>query len=48
VVVAGARVLAEVGIEDKKGERNGRFLNRRGLRKNSNQGRKLSENIDLW
>jgi len=49
VVVAGTEVLAGVGMEDKKGERNSRFLNRRViLRKNTNQRRELNENIDLW
>jgi hypothetical protein len=33
VVVAGAGVLVEVGMEDEKGERNSRSLNRRGFKK---------------
>jgi len=40
MVVAWAEVSAEVNVEDKKGTRNSRFLNRQViLRKNTNQRR---------
>lgn len=40
---------AEVDVEDKKGTRNSRFLNRQVIsRKNTNQGRELNEDIGLW
>jgi len=40
---------AEVEVEDKKVTRNSRFFNRQVIsRKNTNQGRELSEDIGLW
>jgi hypothetical protein len=48
VVVAGAEVSAGVGMADKKGERNDRSVNHRGLGKNFDQRRELNEDIDLW
>jgi hypothetical protein len=48
VVVAWAGVLGEVGVEDKRRGTNSNFLIAEGLRKNTDEWRKLNENIGLW
>ena len=48
MVVAGAEVLAGAGMEDEKGGRILDSLIAGVLRKNTDQGRELNENTDLW